>query len=302
MVLTVLDLQKDNIKFSCFGMNDAFKMVPIDKDIVYLNNFKESDNEESDDESDDEESDDKEGCHEESDDKEEDSNDDNPLVTVLDDSTNVDFEVSNEDTYDLDLRISVVVNVIADATFTTGAHILESQDIWIADTGATSHLTKHAEGISKHCQTSVRTRGFAGETIQPDCKMDIPVTYSDKKGTEKFNVILGDVQTNEKFHYNLFIVTKVLLKGYKLEGDKHSLTLCNKKRLIVFDIIVCTQNGVLYCASFTRKLGKSETATPVIEGEEDSLKSAKKILKMNIKWAHDCLGHLSKDVTHKIAA
>ncbi len=59
MVLTVLDLQKDNIKFSCFNMNDAFYMVPIDEDIVNLNNFEESDNEESDhNKSDDEESDD----------------------------------------------------------------------------------------------------------------------------------------------------------------------------------------------------------------------------------------------------
>ncbi len=50
-------------------------------------------------------------------------------------------------------------------------------------------------------------------TIQPDCKMDIPVTYSDMNGTEKFDVILGDVETNKKFHYNLFSVTKTLLKG-----------------------------------------------------------------------------------------
>ncbi len=137
-------------------MNDAFNMVPINKDIMYLNDFGESGDEESDDkESDDEESDEKEGCYEESDDKEGDSNDDNPLVTVLDDSINVDLEVSNKDTYDLGLSLSAVANVIADATFTTGAHILESQDIWIADTGATSHFTKHAEGGTKHCQTSV---------------------------------------------------------------------------------------------------------------------------------------------------
>ncbi len=94
----------------------------------------------------------------------------------------------------------------------------------------------------------------------------------------------------------------MLLKGYKLEGTKHSLTLCDKTRLIVFAIMVHTPNGVLYCARFTRKLGKSETANPVVQGEEDSLKIAKKILKVNIKWAHDCLGHLSKDVTCKIAA
>ncbi len=69
--------------------------------------------------------------------------------------------------------------------------------------------------------------------------MDILVTCSDKNGTEKFDVVFGDIQTNEKFHYNLFSVTKMLLKGYKLEGDKYSLTLCNKTRLIMFDIIVC---------------------------------------------------------------
>jgi hypothetical protein len=110
----------------------------------------------------------------------------------------------------------------------------------IADTGATSHVTKHKEGGQKHRQTSVCTRGFAGETIQPDYEMDIPVTYIDKNGTEKFNVILGNVQTNEKFHYNLFSVGKMLLKGYKLEGDKHSLTVSNKTRSIVFDILICT--------------------------------------------------------------
>ncbi len=64
-----------------------------------------------------------------------------------------------------------------------------------------------------------RQTSFAGVTVQPDCKMDILVTYSDKNGTEKFYVVLGDVQTNEKFHYKLFSATKMLLKGYKLEGD-----------------------------------------------------------------------------------
>jgi hypothetical protein len=132
--------------------------------------------------------------------------------------------------------------------------------------------------------------------------MDIPVIYSEKNGTEKFDAVLGGVQTNEKFHYNLFSVTKMSLKGYKLEGNKHILTVCNKTRSIMFDIIVRMQNRALYCARFTRKLGKSETANPVIQGEEDSLKVAKKILKVNIKRAHDCLGHLSEDVICKIAA
>ena len=71
--------------------------------------------------------------------------------------------------------------------------------------------------------------------------MDIPVTYSDKNGTEKVDVVLGDMQTNEKFHYNLFSVAKMLLQEYKFKGNKHSLIYCIKTRSIVFDIIVCTQ-------------------------------------------------------------
>ncbi len=36
MILTVLDVQNEGNKFSCFNMNDAFNLVPINKDIVYL--------------------------------------------------------------------------------------------------------------------------------------------------------------------------------------------------------------------------------------------------------------------------
>ncbi len=64
MILTVLDVQKEDNKFSCFNMNDAFNMVPINKDIVYLENiFDKSDKKSDDKESDDEETDDKKGCH-----------------------------------------------------------------------------------------------------------------------------------------------------------------------------------------------------------------------------------------------
>jgi hypothetical protein len=58
--------------------------------------------------------------------------------------------------------------------------------------------------------------------------MDTLVTYADVNGTEKFDVVLGDVQMNEKFNYNLISVTKMLLKGYKLKGDKHLITVWNQ--------------------------------------------------------------------------
>jgi hypothetical protein len=274
MMLNMLDSETISIEFSSFNMNDAFNKIPIDEDIVYLKTmFKESDDEESDDGScDDEKSNDK-------------SNNDN-----------------DDDLPILDLSLSAVANVIADTPFTTGAHILESQDIWIADTGALSHVTKHTEGGRKHLQTNVQTHGFEGETIQPDCEMVIPVTYVDVNGTEKLNVVLGVVQTNEKFNYNLFSVTKMLLKGYKLKGDKHLITVWNQTRLIVFDLVIRTKNGAHFCAKFTRNICESEMANSVIQAVESGSKIAKKILKANIKRAHKCFGHMNEIATCKTAA
>jgi hypothetical protein len=94
--------------------------------------------------------------------------------------------------------------------------------------------------------------------------MDIPVTYVDVNGTEKFDVVLGEVQTNEKFNNNIFSVTKMLLKGYKLKGNKHLITVWNQTQSIVFDLVIRTKNGALFCAKFTRNICKSEMANSVI--------------------------------------
>jgi hypothetical protein len=95
----------------------------------------------------------------------------------------------------------------------------------------------------------------------------------------------------------------MLLKGYKLKGDRYSLTVWNQAQKIVFDILNHTRNGALYCARFIRKLSNNTvTANLAVQGEEKDLKVAKKILKVNVKCAHECLGHLSENRTCKTAA
>jgi hypothetical protein len=56
-------------------------------------------------------------------------------------------------------------------------HALESENMWMADTGATSHLTKHKIGGMNHRGTTVKTRRFNGESINPELEMDILVKY-----------------------------------------------------------------------------------------------------------------------------
>jgi hypothetical protein len=57
---------------------------------------------------------------------------------------------------------------------------LVDKDMWIADTGATSHITYSRIRGMNHCNTMVKTRGFVGELINPDLEMDILVMMARK--------------------------------------------------------------------------------------------------------------------------
>ncbi len=59
---------------------------------------------------------------------------------------------------------------------------------------------------------------------------------------------------------------------------------------------------MLFCAKFTRNICKSETANSVIQTDESGSKIAKKILKVNIKRAHECFGHMNEIATRETAA
>jgi hypothetical protein len=89
----------------------------------------------------------------------------------------------------------------------------------------------------------------------------------------------------------------MLLKGYKLKGDKHSITVWNQTQLIMFDLVIRTKNETLFHAKFTRNICKSEMANSVIQAVKSSSKSAKKILKVNIKCDHECFGHMNEIAT-----
>ncbi len=83
---------------------------------------------------------------------------------------------------------------------------LVDKNMWIVDTGAISHVTYSRTGGVNHCNMTVKTRGFVGELINPDLKMDILVMYMYDNGKE-IKAELKDVRVNKKFNFNLFSVT-----------------------------------------------------------------------------------------------
>ncbi len=153
---------------------------------------------------------------------------------------------------------------------------------------------------------TVKTRGFFGEPINPELEMDILVKYIGKDGLE-IKTELKYVQVNKNFNFNLFSVTKMLKKGYLLSGNKKCIKLKKAAREFMFESVIRTRGRALYCAIFMRQetqIPQSFDVASVVSDSSnlESLKEeAKKIFKINVKQAHEYLGHLSKDTTRKTA-
>ncbi len=136
---------------------------------------------------------------------------------------------------------------------------LESENVWILDTRATSHVTKHKiRGINQR-GTTVKPRGIIRELINLELEMDILVKYIGKDGLE-INAELKDMQVNKNFNFNLFSMTKMLKKGYLLSGNKKCMKLKKGAHEFTFESVIRTRGGALYCAIFKRQETNSQRA------------------------------------------
>ncbi len=87
---------------------------------------------------------------------------------------------------------------------------LNSPNMWIGDTGATKHSTKHKQGgIISRLSTS-RTKGIYGKAVKPSMEVDLPEMYCDKSGEDQFAVKLQNVDVIPKSHYNLISIMKLM--------------------------------------------------------------------------------------------
>jgi hypothetical protein len=118
--------------------------------------------------------------------------------------------------------------------------LLESEDIWIADTGTTSHVTKHSKGGVNHCKTDVKTCGARGAAAEASYEMDIPAIYCDATGQQCFLVRLNNMQVSDQFNFNLFSMTRVMPKGFELGRNAEELTLKKGNCVLSFDSVLHT--------------------------------------------------------------
>jgi hypothetical protein len=114
---------------------------------------------------------------------------------------------------------------------------LSSPNMWMGDTGATKHSTKHRQGGINSQPLMSRTRGIYGQAVKLDAEVDIPGIYCDNDGDAQFPVKLQSIHIIPESHYNLISITRLMEEGHSVKANKNDGIAVEKGgRVIKFDI------------------------------------------------------------------
>gem|GEM_PF-6951265 len=176
----------------------------------------------------------------------------------------------------------------AGLTMSQKSFILKDPNIWIGDTGATSDSTFNDMGMQNCKETKSSVTMGKGKSVHPKKVGDIAVTVHNKNGNEMFNAKMTDVAYIPEANFNLFSITRRLRQGFQLGGDKNCIWLEKSGIKIVFDIVIPTPKGAIYCAYLKRK-----------NVEVASASKTNKLISVNL--AHQIFGHGDEASTRKTA-
>ena len=178
---------------------------------------------------------------------------------------------------------------------------LSDPNVWIGDTGATTHNTAFIEKTVNHRSATSQDNiiGVAGPPVQARTIVDIRCEMTGERGVKK--VTLKDVTYVPESRYNLFSLTKMMQNGWRLDADKEvGIKLSKNNREVHFNKTFRTPKGVLYVAIFNRvddgeEHGTtSELSNPNEGGDRCSMPVGDEVnaVAVTINKAHAMCGHM----------
>eukprot|EP00985_Skeletonema_marinoi_P020006 scaffold11691_cov76-Skeletonema_marinoi.AAC.1 len=173
-----------------------------------------------------------------------------------------------------------------DATF----DMLYDAETFIGDSGASSHSTFSKDGAVEENQCETASIGHSGKAIRAESSLKLRGTFVDKRGRDGVTAILEDVKYSRDYNFNLLSLTKLAEQGWTIVGTSVGFTASKGEQTIKFDIKIQTASGVVFACRFVRDREVSTASAGMTKG-----------ITMNIKRAHEILGHHNEDNTRKIA-
>ena len=145
--------------------------------------------------------------------------------------------------------------------------VLNDNDIWIADTAVTVHMTPHRERLEsiRNITANAITMGNGTTEVVTESG-DLFGEIKSKGKTSPIRI--QDVTIMPNGTFNLFSVSQALSKGWEMEGNKNETTLKKGKCELKFDLKISTSKGVLYATKIARRseiCGTIGDLTPKVE-------------------------------------
>lgn len=192
----------------------------------------------------------------------------------------------------------------------TANNILDDDEIWIGDTGATTHLKKSMKNVEVTTKTGVQSVSVANGGMNVKCEGNFRCKQVNKNGAVGIQMCLQEIKVAPDSTVNLFSITKAMKDGWKLTEGNPGLVLTKGDASIKFDIEVRTEKGSLFCARLKALEDFALNVAGKIDNSEENEKNETKIekktekthkKKMNITKAHAIYGHQSEKNTREIA-
>jgi len=158
---------------------------------------------------------------------------------------------------------------------------------WIADSGATSHMTNDDKGMydwKEICQP-VKVGNGDEVTAKKIGKLDVVVHNGDGTSTP---ITLTNVQYVPAFWVKLFSLTAAMANGCEISSVGKKIIVSKDKTKINFDQVINTKNGFILGARMHPQINGITN----IAGNEDRVKT---------RELHCKLGHVSEDATRRTA-
>ena len=127
--------------------------------------------------------------------------------------------------------------------------LLTDPNVFIADSGATTHATPTNTGMTNLRKAGVKDSiKIASGTHEGAAQIgDLPCVVCNQFGQELQEVVLKDVTHSPSLKFNLFSTTKLQREGWKMIGDYSSITMQKGGMTVCFDIVIPTEKGAIYC-------------------------------------------------------
>ena len=128
----------------------------------------------------------------------------------------------------------------------TSFEILYESDIWISDTGASSHLTKDATGAKNIQDSGSPSLGHTNEAMKAVKTIDVPGQFVTKDGSLGIWAVLPEVNYYPKLNFNLLSLLQLLQNGWITSRNETCIKIEDQSgNDIVFDIVIPTAHGAI---------------------------------------------------------